>query len=322
MEGRRDAMPTTNERALQNCPAKLKDTPHEKWREQCDSPTNPPTNASHDSPTWQHLPSAALYSCTATACVVVAMWFYNLFLKVGGFSFAQWSKATMKQWCRPISINATWKESFIDSYDKDNPIKPHHRPRVRVAPPKKTLQHGLILALSLFGHNASAGANFQLQSEHISQPQLRQYRGLQGQLNTCKLSIGDLHAVQTRVKAANDIFHAAIGGDNHAFSSIVDTGCSHTCSNDDQDFIPGTLKKLDQPISLGGIAGDLLIEYSGMVHWETVDAFGNIMDFKTMAFYCLFAPRMFQIAVFSILLLRFGTLTSVLVYSRPTPSRV
>ena len=59
-----------------------------------------------------------------------------------------------------------------------------------------------------------------------------------------------------------------------------------------------------------------------MVHWVTVDAFGNIMDFKTMAFYCLFAPRMFQIAVFSILLLRFGTLTSVLVYSRPTPSRV
>jgi hypothetical protein len=81
------------------------------------------------------------------------------------------------------------------------------------------------------------------------------------------------------------MFHAAIGGVNHAFSSIADTGCSNTCSNEKLDFIPGTLKKLDQPISLGGIAGDLLIEYSGMVHWETVDAHGNILEFKTMAFY-------------------------------------
>ena len=239
--------------------------------------------------------------CTVAGCIVVAMWFYNLFLKVGGFSFNQWSKATTKQWCKPVSINATWNEAFVDSYDRDNPIKPHRRPRVRVPPPKRTLPHKLIMLLSLFSHHASAGDNFQLQSEHISQQQLRQYRGFQGQLNTCKLSIGDLHSVQSRVKAANDLFHAATGGTNHAFSSIADTGCSHTCSPEKLDFIPGTLKKLDQPISLGGIAGDLLIEYSGMVHWETIDVHGNIMEFKTKAFYHpdlpgrLFSPQAYLI---------------------------
>ena len=116
MEGRCYAMPTTNKRALQNCHTKLKDTPHEKWREQCDSPTNPPTNDSADSHSWQHLPSVSL-PCTAAGCIIVAMWFYNLFLKVGGFSFNQWSKATTKQWCKSVSSNATWNEAFVDSYD-------------------------------------------------------------------------------------------------------------------------------------------------------------------------------------------------------------
>ena len=81
------------------------------------------------------------------------------------------------------------------------------------------------------------------------------------------------------------MFHAATGGVNHTFSSIVDTGASATCTNEKGDFIPDTLRRLDCPVTLGGIAGDLLIEYSGMVHWETVDAFGSIMEFQTKAYY-------------------------------------
>ena len=107
------------------------------------------------------------------------------------------------------------------------------------------------MALSVYSHNASAGASFQLQSKHIFQLQLQQHRGFQGQLNTCKLSIGDLHAVQSRVRAANEMFHAATVGVNHAFTSIADTGASETCSDDDRDFIPGTsLKDLKNAASL------------------------------------------------------------------------
>ena len=103
------------------------------------------------------------------------------------------------------------------------------------------------------------------------------------------------------------MFHAATGGINHTFSAIADTGASHTATPEKLDFIPGTLKKLEEPVSLGGIAGHLKIEYSGMVHWETIDAFGNILEFQTKAFYHpdlpgrLFSPQAYLYTPFLVL---------------------
>ena len=42
---------------------------------------------------------------------------------------------------------------------------------------------------------------------------------------------------------------------------------------------------MPEPVALGGIAGHLMINQVGLVHWETVDAYGNIMSFETTALY-------------------------------------
>jgi GAG-pre-integrase domain len=81
------------------------------------------------------------------------------------------------------------------------------------------------------------------------------------------------------------VFSTAIGGIDHAFSAIVDTGCSLSCTNHKEDFRPGTLQPLESHVSLGGIAGNLLIQYKRIVDWETPDEFGNIVPFTTMALY-------------------------------------
>ena len=117
--------------------------------------------------------------------------------------------------------------------------------------------------------------------------QLRKFRACNGAIDTARLrhSIGDLQVVQSRVKAAQEIFSTKTGGVCSAFNCIADTGCSGSGTNHEGDFEKGSLKKLDKPFLLGGIAGDLLVEWEGMVHWETIDKFGNLLKFRHKAFY-------------------------------------
>ena len=133
--------------------------------------------------------------------------------------------------------------------------------------------------MTLFGQLVQTGSIMQLHSEATLKHNLRKFRGSKGELNTCKLKPVDLVAVQAMIKDTNASFQAATGNSPHTFSAIADSGCSHSCTPCKDDFIPGTLQKLDQPMTLGGIAGSLQIEWQGMVHWETIDHFGNILTF-------------------------------------------
>ena len=61
----------------------------------------------------------------------------------------------------------------------------------------------------------------------------------------------------------------------------------------------GTLKRLTKPISLGGIAGGLQVNYCGQVQWETIDDNGNVVVIRTKVFLQeqltsrLFSPQAF-----------------------------
>ena len=85
--------------------------------------------------------------------------------------------------------------------------------------------------------------------------------------------------------ATDKIFDTATNNSKFAFTAVADSGYSETCTNNLQDFIPGTMWKLEVPIALGGIAGSLLVTHAGMVHWETINDFGEVVEIKTVAFY-------------------------------------
>ena len=53
-------------------------------------------------------------------CLTLHMWFYNLILKFCGYKYNQWTKATCKLIIPKEKV--TWKDSFQDSFDKDNPV--------------------------------------------------------------------------------------------------------------------------------------------------------------------------------------------------------
>jgi hypothetical protein len=63
----------------------------------------------------------------------------------------------------------------------------------------------------------------------------------------------------------------------HAFTSIIDTGCSFSATNTFKDVDPSSIRVLDKPMTLGGIAGSLEIKYVGRANWETLSDDGTIV---------------------------------------------
>ena len=72
----------------------------------------------------------------------------------------------------------------------------------------------------------------------------------------------------------------ASGPNLDVFSAIADSGCSYSATNDFSDVEPTSIRKLDTPIALGGIAGDLTIQYIGIANWETLDERGDVVSFR------------------------------------------
>ena len=83
-----------------------------------------------------------------------------------------------------------------------------------------------------------------------------------------KLKDPDHSLLHQHIKQTNAEFAAAAGGNNNVFSAICDSGCSFSVTNDARDAAPGSMQKLEKPIDLGGIAGNLKVEYTCKVQWE------------------------------------------------------
>ena len=84
-------------------------------------------------------------------------------------------------------------------------------------------------------------------------------------------------ALTATLQQKNDSFKRFTDHNPHVHSAIVDSGASGCCANDFSLILPGTLRKLDKPIPLEGIAGGYQVEYIGKISLETVDSDGNIL---------------------------------------------
>ena len=104
-------------------------------------------------------------------------------------------------------------------------------------------------------------------------------------MDTNRIHGNQLLSLQQTKMEDDSIFHTAVNTSPDVFTAVADTGCSETCTNCLADFIPGTMWKLKVPIALGGIAGYLLVTHAGRIHWETIDDFGEVITFQTIAFY-------------------------------------
>ena len=235
-------------------------------------------------PPWPSFP-ARLFP-TLCMCFLVHMWFYNLILRCRGFSWDVWKFCTCKSSnVVPVLVPALLGKSKADQVAPVSPDARPHKPssrKIRNAP--LIGGRSLALFLSAFCNLSGSVAPFELSSQKSFTQKLRKYRSFQGELQTNTLSQVDLDKLQLRLKSECDNMvnyaQTALGANvENMCSAIVDTGCSFTTVNSFKWVEPGSIRRLANPIQVGGIAGKLQIEFFGMSNMETLLPNGKVQPF-------------------------------------------
>ena len=212
-------------------------------------------------------------------CIAVQLWFYNMILQASGISFFEWVHRTTK------SILPRCREDFrlADTFRHDPP--PIRWSRKGTQAPRIGRSWKLLAALAALNQTVTqASVPFQLSTEIEATSRLRKFRSYQGALSTEKLSPQDLAIVHRRIRASTDVFSQATSNNRHVFSAVVDSGCTHSSTNKFSDCDPTTIRRLKTPMTLGGIAGGLQVNYVGRATWETIDDLGNVTPFPDDVF--------------------------------------
>jgi Reverse transcriptase (RNA-dependent DNA polymerase) len=203
-------------------------------------------------------------------CILLSHWFYNMRLKILNFTWDTWTLYTSKLMSPPH----IWDIRLHDIYNHPTPLPKWQRKR-----PSNPDRHRLLAVLGLLSRSLTEAQPFALCSDVSFRRDLRSYRGRLGELQTTTLKSKDLSVLQSHLRSSGLLFQELTSNSPHAFTCIVDTGCSHSATNSFTDVDPTTIRELTEPINLGGIAGGLLIKYVGRANWETLDDNGNVVSF-------------------------------------------
>ena len=132
--------------------------------------------------------------------------------------------------------------------------------------------------------NLGGAAPFSLASQNNFTQRLRKYRCYQGGLQSNKLPSIDLQGLQERLRESSDTMKSyatdSLGANTkNMLSAILDSGCTYTAFNSFEWVDPKSIRRLSEPIQVGGIAGSLNIEFFGTAHLEVLLPSGKVLDF-------------------------------------------
>ena len=65
----------------------------------------------------------------------------------------------------------------------------------------------------------------------------------------------------------------------------MDSGCTNSTRPYKSDFKPNTLKKLDKPLLIEGVGGDIKVEYCGILNWEYISTTGEVVKLHHIGHY-------------------------------------
>lgn len=194
-------------------------------------------------------------------------------IKFLGYSYTSWDLKTTKT-IIPTAV------SFILDPLRDERATTEPSPvrwsRRRALPPGQWALKCLLMTLTA---SISTDSTFALASDRAFRTHLRAYRAPLGDLKTESLTEHDRAVLQRNLRSSGQHFQQMTQHSPHAFTCIVDSGCSFSATNTFSDVDPTTIRKLTTPVRLGGIAGDLMISYVGTANWETLDDRGNVVPF-------------------------------------------
>ena len=168
--------------------------------------------------------------------------------QVCGYKYNQWTKATCKLIIPKEKV--AWKDSFQDSFDKDNPVTRTYRSSYarRTAHPfkRQLLLSSMMMLGSLIGHSDT----FQLRADVALRKELRSFRSkLNGRLDTNRVAAGPLHhALNMKIQESDQTFKEFTKYNPNTHSAVIDTGASWTAVPNKELCVPGSIRKLEAPI--------------------------------------------------------------------------
>jgi len=177
-----------------------------------------------------------------------------MILKSSGLHLLEWTIKTTKTLIPTGSDDFSLRDSFL-----------HDPPPIRWSRksswPPSFGRHWKLLAVltALNGCLTQGQSHFQVKSEQEYDSHLWKYRSYQGELRSDKLNHQDLLGLQHHIQANDSHFKTATADHKHIFSAIVDTGCTHSCTNTFSDVDPLSIRKLNPPVKLDGIAGSVQV---------------------------------------------------------------
>jgi hypothetical protein len=177
------------------------------------------------------------------------------------------------------------------------PVKPAPDPhdflprRLRGSAPAKRLLHlGILAAIAVSDAVPSLG----LASDKTLKRDLRRHRCASGFVTkTATIQPPALSRLRTVLEASK--CHL-LSNDDH-FELIMDSGCSKSVSPCLSDFVPGSLVDLSVPLTMDGIAGQLVSHQKGRLHYEVLNDKGAITALECEGYYLpdlqirLFSPQ-------------------------------
>ncbi len=170
---------------------------------------------------------------------------------------------------------------------KERPSPPPKRPK-----PKRQL---LLIALMAALNKVYSIPPIELDSNKRLKKSLRRKLSKQGVLLTAKLSQEEA----ARVRKAVSYLPQSLVKEGDMKPLIVDSGASCHATGFKNDFIPGTLKSLDDPVSMDGIGATLKATHKGVLKYEFVKDDGTLGTFEGYGLYLpdmscrLFSPQIY-----------------------------
>jgi hypothetical protein len=149
-------------------------------------------------------------------------------------------------------------------------------------PPTLRQRRLLLRALQIALMLATSGAvpNISLSRDRSLRQRLRRYKH-RGFLGTTSIKDKDMTRLR-QVLSENEPQSLYSSTNNDNFQLIVDTGCSHSTTGCETDFLPGTIHTLESPLEMEGIAGGLQIRQKGRVlRYELLTDDGDVHVLET-----------------------------------------
>jgi hypothetical protein len=224
------------------------------------------------------------------------------------YSFIMWTMWSVAMMLKSIGLTwqicqanrhaayASFRAAFWPLPVSDEPSYRTREPRPGESKPRGRKRNGstmnMILGLMVAMDIAKSMPTVQVASKTEFCRDIRKRYRTKGGLKLCKMSPVELENLRDVLRE----LPTELVAKEQMKPIIIDTGASRTASGCREDFVKGTLKKLDNPLALDGVGGGVVGTHIGIARYEVLSDLGTIAVIECSG---LYVPSLGNVRLYS-----------------------